>query len=253
MVAGARWPDENRLLMTPEECTADAAPEIDRLVIAIHLRSRERGRAVARRYGLDRAGPVLEFRTAILAGPVARSTAEGVARYFAPGQLDEELRNQVGHGIFVVDETDGHLRLTERGRALAEDLYDLHALVTVEAWSSHQPEVRRLNDLTGRLLAAGRATAGPAFAGMSTPYERPRDPMELLLFNRLGAFRYHRADAHAAAWAAAGHTAESINALEPGPEREAIEADTNRRAAAPYEALAPAERLQLLTALAALP
>jgi hypothetical protein len=204
---------------------------------------------VARRYGLDRAGPVVEFRTAILAGPVARSTAAAVARYFAPGQLDEELRNQVGHGIFVIDETDGHLGLTERGRALAEDLYDVHAVVTVETWSRHEPEVGTLNELTGRLLAAGRATAGPAFAGMSTPYERPGDPAELLLFNRLGAFRYHRADAHAAAWAAAGHTAESINALEPGPERDAIETDTNRRAAPPYEALTPAERLEYLTHL----
>jgi hypothetical protein len=239
--------------MTPEECAAYVAPAIDRVFIGIHLRSRERGRAVSRSHGLDRAGPLLEFRTALLAGPVARSTAEGVARYFEPGQLDEELGIQVGHGTLIVDERDGRFRLTERGRLVVEELYDVHALVTVEVWSSHESAVGALNDLVGRLLEAGRPTGGPAFAGMCTPQERPGDPVGLLLFNRLGAFRYHRADAHAAAWAAAGHTVESIVALEPGPERDAIETDTNRRAAPPYDALTPDERLRLLAALAALP
>jgi hypothetical protein len=36
------------------------------------------------------------------------------------------------------------------------------------------------------------------------PYERPVDPHGVLLFNRLAALRYHRSDAHAAAWAARG-------------------------------------------------
>ena len=48
-------------------------------------------------------------------------------------------------------------------------------------------------------------------------------PAAALLLNRLGTLRYHRADAHAAAWAEAGHTAASIQALGPGPARDAIE------------------------------
>ncbi|MBM0226818.1 MULTISPECIES: hypothetical protein [Micromonospora] len=43
--------------------------------------------------------------------------------------------------------------------------------------------------------------------------------------NRLGTLRYHRADAHAAAWRAAGHTAAGIPELPPGAERLAMLAD----------------------------
>jgi hypothetical protein len=68
-----------------------------------------------------------------------------------------------------------------------------------------------------------------------------------------GTLRYHRADAHATAWTAAGHTATSITALPPGPPRATIEAETDRLAAPPYAALTADERLTLLADLAAVP
>lgn len=239
--------------MTPEQCAAFVAPAIDRVVIGVHLRSQARGRAVARAHGLERAGVLVELRSALLAGPVDRSTAEAVARYFPPGGLDEELRAQVDQGMLAVDEAGGRIALTGRGAVVVNELYDVHAEVTAEAWSGHEAEVRALHDLAGRLLEAARPTAGPALAGMGRPHERVGDPVTLVLFNRLSALRYHRADAHAAAWAAAGHTPETIVAAAPGPERDAVEADTNRRAAPPYAALTPDERLRFLADLAALP
>jgi hypothetical protein len=238
--------------MTPEECAAAVAPAIDRAVIDIHLRSRDRGREVARAHGLERAGILVELRSALLAGPVDRSTAEAVARYFPEGGLDEELRAQVAQGMLEVDEPDGRLQVTEQGTVVVHQFYDVHAEVTAGAWAEPADDVRWLVDVAGRLLEAARPTGGAAFAGMSRPHERLGDPAALVLFNRLSALRYHRADAHAAAWAAAGHTAESINQLESGPERDAIEADTNRRAAPPFATLAADERLHLLAALAAL-
>ncbi|MEV0805522.1 hypothetical protein [Micromonospora sp. NPDC050200] len=75
----------------------------------------------------------------------------------------------------------------------------------------------------------------------------------MLLLNRLGPLRYHRADAHAAAWTAAGHPASSVSELPEGPERRAIELETDRRAASPYAALTAEERLAVLADLAALP
>jgi hypothetical protein len=65
--------------------------------------------------------------------------------------------------------------------------------------------------------------------------------------------RFHRFDAHVAAWTAAGLTAAEVQALPPGPERDAIEAATNERAAAPYEALSRAERFAFVAGLGALP
>ncbi|MFD2356943.1 hypothetical protein ACFSTC_58395 [Nonomuraea ferruginea] len=86
------------------------------------------------------------------------------------------------------------------------------------------------------MLGKAMAEPGDALAVMAPPYEPEGAPAGLLLFNRLAALRYARADAHAAAWQAAGLTAAEVVALEPGPLRERIEAGTNRRAAVPYEA-----------------
>src|SRR5690606_40241417 len=90
--------------------------------------------------------------------------------------------------------------------------------------------------LAGRALGKARAEPGDALAAMAPPYEPEGSPAGLLLFNRLAALRYARADAHAAAWREAGLTAAEVVALEPGPLRTRVEAGTNRRAAVPYRA-----------------
>jgi hypothetical protein len=69
----------------------------------------------------------------------------------------------------------------------------------------------------------------------------------------LSVLRYHRADAHAAAWQAAGLTSVTMRQLPSGPSRDAIEAETNRRAGVPYATLSPDERITFLAGLAALP
>jgi hypothetical protein len=259
MVAAALGSDQTAALpmsdtvnLSPRRVAPLIAPVIDRVVIGILLRVLPHGRRLAEAHGLSRSGGLVEFRYALLAGPVERTTAEAVARYFSPGGLDEELDAQVEQGMIVVDAA-GRISLTDAGRSFVTAIYDLHAEMTAEAWEGQADDVDRLCTLVGRVLAEGQATAGPAFAGMSAVYERAGDPPALVLFNRLSALRYHRADAHAAAWAAAGHTAESIRAMAPGPARQSIEDDTNRRAAAPYVALTADERLDLLAGLAALP
>lgn len=237
--------------LSPYRFAPLVAPVIDRVVIGIHLRAGPRARELARARRLSRIGGLVEFRFALLAGPVDRATSEAVARYFPPGALDEEIDAQVAQGMLDVDGRD-RLALTRKGRELVDAVYDLHVEVTTEAWEGQMAGLSRLADLVDRLLEAGRPTAGPAFAGMGRVHERPGDPPGLVLFNRLSALRYHRADAHAEAWAATGHTADTIRELAPGPAREAIEDETNRLASPPYEALTPDERLELLAGLAAL-
>jgi len=146
--------------------------------------------------------------------------------------------------------TGDELAPGDRTAAFLDELYDLHAHITTTCWPA---DLSRLLDIAGRLLTAATATGGPAFAVFNPPHERPGDPPGVLLFNRLAALRYHRSDAHAAAWAARGLTAAEIVALPADtPLRQDIEADTNRRAALPYEALPPNERLRFLAELAAL-
>ena len=73
------------------------------------------------------------------------------------------------------------------------------------------------------------------------------------LAEHLTSLRFHRYDAHVGAWRAEGLTVDEVQALAPGPVRDRIEAETNRRAAPPYAALDPAGRLELLAGLGALP
>jgi hypothetical protein len=131
----------------------------------------------------------------------------------------------------------------------------------------------------------------PAFRRQHAAPDPPDATPAALLLARLTALRYLRADAHAAAWATAGLDAAQIGALtallrgtipswdgvdaalerlqhrgqaahdgttwhltERGrAEREAIEADTNERAAPPWAALTATERAALLHGLARLP
>jgi hypothetical protein len=130
-------------------------------------------------------------------------------------------------------------------------VYDLHAAVTAEVWPAG---VAGPLETAGRLLAAAGGSGGAAFGAFAPPYERRADPPGLLLFNRLGALRYHRSDAHAAAWAARGLTAAGMVRLGAGdPLRRQIEAETDRLAAPPYAALTAEQRLAFLAALATLP
>lgn len=88
---------------------------------------------------------------------------------------------------------------------------------------------------------------------MSPVYEPADASPALMVTSRMGALRHHRADAHRAAWAAAGPTLPELRALPDGPQRQAIENETNRRDTPIYEALTEAERWEFLAILAAMP
>jgi hypothetical protein len=131
-------------------------------------------------------------------------------------------------------------------------MYQVGAEVTGQLWSHDDDALNALNDLAGRVVQAGLATGGDAYMTMAPPYEPADATVGVLLHHRLSVLRYHRADAHAAAWQAAGLTAEAMVQLPEGPMRAAIEAETNRRAGVPYAVLSVDERVALLAGLAAL-
>ncbi|MFC7649805.1 hypothetical protein ACFQX6_62790 [Streptosporangium lutulentum] len=179
--------------------------------------------------------------------PVRPLTAEGLTALYRYNPFSRaEIEAQIAQGVLV---DDGALHATDLALAFISALYEVHATVTGELWAAHADRLPELVDLTGRLLAAGADSGGAAFAQASPPYEPEGTPAGVLLFNRLAALRYHRADVHAAVWREAGLTAAQIIALAPGAARDRIEAETNRRAAAPYEALTTRERQTLLLGL----
>jgi hypothetical protein len=238
----------------PARVAAQIAPIIDRLRNAVS------GLVLARSAELTSAAGVPEeairtvamLRNRMPDRPVTRDQVVTVMRYVPVPQVDAGIARALDAGL-LHGAAHGELRLADRGRTAVEQLYRLMSDIVGGLWAGHDARVATLLDLTARALDAAARSAGPAFAVMHPPYEPPAAPPAVVLAERLTPLRFHRFDAHVAAWEAAGLTVEEVVALPPGPERDRIEDDTNRRAAAPYAALDPRERQQLLDDLGRLP
>jgi hypothetical protein len=241
--------------LSPPGFAAVIAPVVDRVFRATMAAGRGRGGAdISQRYGGPPAiGFLIDFRTRLAwpGGEVSRTQFEALTRYRDQAECWRVIDEQVAHGMLELG-PDGQISATDRGRAFLVEIYALHARVTEELWADHQPRVVRLAPLLSSALCAAVQTAGEALRAMAPPYEPAGAGAGVLVFNRLGTLRYHRADAHAAAWVVAGLTAAQIVALPTGSRRDAIEADTDRRAAPPFAVLTAAQRRDLLTDLAAL-
>jgi hypothetical protein len=230
------------------------APVIDRVFRSGMGAARERGGRdlVLARGGAARVGWLIEFRTS-LAWPgrtVSQEQFAAVTRYRDQDAARASLRRSAELG--ALDLVDGGLRASADGQAFLGELFAHQGVAVSQHWADELTYVQGCLEPLARVLAAAALDQGPAFAAMAPPYEPADAPPGLLLLNRLGTLRYHRADAHAAAWMAAGLTAATIVTMPAGPDRDAIEADTNRRAALPFAALDVNDRLRLLADLAAL-
>jgi hypothetical protein len=192
-----------------------------------------------------------QLRTALLARAVTADGLAAVYRYRDPADVQRDVVALMAGGL--VEQADDALHATERGRMILTRMYDRTAQVADELWAERKGSLAELADLAGRLVHTGLASGGKAYGTMAPPFEPLDASPALLLHSRLSVLRYHRQDAHAAAWQAVGFTSTTIRQLPAGPEREAIEAETNHRDAPPYGSLTPDERLTFLMGLAALP
>jgi hypothetical protein len=240
--------------ITPDCCAALVTPQIERLTFAVIHASIERAGPRLVTYGvpLDAIDIVGQLRTGLVARPVSTAGLAAVYRYRDADQVRRNLDTLTSAGI-IEQADDGAIRATGTGRALLAVMYESGAEAAAELWSAHRETVADLNELARRLVVAAEASGGDAYAAVAPPYEPPDASPELLLHHRLAVLRYHRADAHAAAWHATGHTVATIRGLADGPERERIEAETNRRASRPYATLSAAERSRLVSGLTGLP
>lgn len=228
-------------------------PVLDRVYVGARAASRERVRAAYQRLGLT-PGFESSFYFGLLARPMT-AEAFAAATTYSGGDMSEEL----AQGTAERDDA-GTWRLTGLGRQAAQAVQQALGEGAEEHWSrttiATMPGlavVPRLVELVGTLLAAGLATGGPAFRAMVPVYEPAGASPALCLITRLGALRHHRADAHRAAWAAAGLTVDQLQALPDGPRRWAIEAETDRLDEPIYAVLPAGERIELLAGLGALP
>jgi hypothetical protein len=225
-------------------------PVLDRVYLSLRRAAAPAVRAMYAARGLE-PGLESDVYFALLDHPVPDAAVAAINVY---REFDADAERRRG----VVALADGRWSLTDEGRTVASALAMRVGAGAGELWSRRPiptmpgtAVLPRLDDVVGRLLEAGRASGGPAFLGVTPVYAAEDAATSLTM--RLGALRHHRADAHRAAWAAAGLTAETVVALPDGPVRQAVEDDTDRRDAPIYAALSATERLELLAGLAALP
>jgi hypothetical protein len=149
--------------------------------------------------------------TSLLHGPVPVDSIDVIYPYLPARIRDALIENNVTEGLLTVE--DGHLHVTEAGREptrLASVLLDDSADAM---WAGCE-----LDDVeaTSRMLVDfGRGLAPPmtpsAFAVTQSLIDRPTPGGRT--FRQLSALRYWRADAHRAAWAAAGLNVQEAHAL----------------------------------------
>jgi len=240
--------------ISPDRYASLIAPVLERLTFAIVRQSVSQASGAPASGGptTDSMRMFAQLRSALAGRTVTAAGIAAVYRYRDPDEVRRDLDGLVAAGLIDVA-ADGAVQATETGRRMLAAMYQTGAEVTSQLWGQYDDALAGLNDLAGRVVQAGLATGGEAYLTMAPPYEPVDATVGLLLHHRLSVLRYHRADAHAAAWQAAGLTSETVAQLDTGPARAAIEEETNRRAGLPYADLSADERLVFLGGLAALP
>jgi hypothetical protein len=238
----------------PARIAAEIAPQLDRVRLAVSGFMRTKTEEVSKRYDV----------------PAPALLVLGMLRHTLPGRVvavDDVLElfvyapsEQTRAGIDAlvtsgaVESARGHaLAVTDFGREILHTFFGLSREFIDALWAGHAERVAALLPIAEQAAAAVSETGGAAARIMTPPYDPPDASPALRLAERLSVLRFHRFDAHAEAWRDEGLSAEQVQALEPGEQRDRIEAETNRRAAAPYAVLEPQQRLDLLGGLQQLP
>lgn len=240
--------------MSPAAFAALAAPGVSRAFVGAMRACGSRARDALGAYPRQGIGYLIDLRNPFADGrELTLDDVAAVARYSSPQTREQAMASSVEHGMLEVRR--GAYRATERGSEFLRDLWAMQVSVLDERWGT-APWVHRLNDVLGQVLDTAAGSAGAAWSVQAPPHEPAGSSPAVVLLNRLSTLRYHRADAHAAAWQEAGLSASEIAAMPWGTQwssiRTQVEADTNWRDAAAYDGLSAEDRLQFLGDLAAL-
>ncbi|WP_188188891.1 hypothetical protein [Nonomuraea sp. SYSU D8015] len=222
---------------------AAIAPIINAAHVNLHVAARRAVTELAETSGVT-PGYLSDLRFTFPLRPVTRAQLAAVYRYREAAEREDGVQEHLREGTLT---DDGALRLTGKGMAFIHRLYELHAAAAGRVWAGC--DLPGLAGLVGRVLDGAERVPGGALEAVAPPYEPEWATPGVLLFNRLAVLRYHRADAHAAAWQAAGLSAAEIVGLTDGPSRAGIEADTNERAGAAYATLSDNDRETLYDGL----
>jgi hypothetical protein len=240
-------PDSGAVLA---EFAKKVAPVVDRIRLSMMHAAFSSGPPPSfRAAGLDDAAGLLlaYLRNAYPDRVVTRTAVRSVFTYQPDEPVDPGIDALVESGL-LAEPVFGDLMLTPAGQRCLEDLHAVADAAAVTAWAHSGQSVATAGPLVERALDAAWDTGGEAFAVMA-PVHLPEEMSEAgLLAERLTGLRFHRFDAHIAAWRDAGYSVPDLDSLS-DLERAALDVDTNARAAGPYAVLSPSERKQMLAGL----
>src|SRR5690554_6579179 len=267
------------------EIAREAAPEIDRLVLAVNALAATRDEELiplAREAGLDSLEGVMHFADFVLAGVLTPRLAELRLRYRAPELVQANLRNWLDRGL--VEHRGDQLVATGRMRGLLEEALAVRARAAAELWHDHPSEVATATGIARVVSQAASPEHEVAVAHREVPVP---DDEYLALHTLLTNLRYIRQHDHAEAWSSRGLSAPAMvvmtalwhgSPVEPGAVgldelvaagyatadpvalthvgvdiRDAIEEETDQRAQASFSVLGEEDATAFLAALRILP
>jgi hypothetical protein len=271
--------------VSPMDIALAAAPHIDRLVLSVarqvdishgaHLSG------LAQECGLETLDLIPHLADFLLGGVLTRELAGVRLRYRPSEQVLARLDELAEKSL--IRQTDSGLVATPPLRPLLEALHRAQAEVAAAMWGAHAEDVTAAASIARTVAHAASTDHTVAAVHRSLP--EPLDPY-LLLHSRLVTLRYIRQHDHAVAWLQHGLTAAEMVVLtslwqagrvvapselgrlielglaETDPPRltdhgrevrEAIEAETNRRAQQTFDVLDDEIAGEFLAALQRLP
>lgn len=251
---------KGRLRMNTETVGLDAArcaelvaPALDRLRLTLADSAKAQLPPIAAAHGLDMPSMMTAayLRNVYPDRVFSPTSLLAVFTYQSTDQVTAGLRALLVDGHLEQAE-DERLSLSVSGRNLLHDIVAAGDQAAQDLWSQDGDTLDRLLPMVEQAVAA-IDDGGDTFAVMApSPGNEARLSEEGRFAELLTALRFHRFDNHIAAWRSAGLSLAQIKELGPGPERDAIESETNLRASTPYRVLSPDDRLELVAGLAAL-
>lgn len=235
-------------MTSPSQCAALVAPQVDRLRIAMGRAGNARMSELIKPFDLDdSSGYVLAMmRNMFPSRSVRLSDFERVFTY-QPGLVQSALPVLRSKGL--VEVTESTVRLADAGTSVIGEVHRIAGEMARALWSTADDGVKVAHALVSRALESTPPVTG-AYAVLAPPHASGDPAADLA--EQLSSVRFHRYDAHIDAWESLGFTVATVRELE-GPERDAIEEDTNRRDGRLWDTLEPSDRETLVDVLRALP
>jgi hypothetical protein len=237
----------------PAAYSSFVAPVIDRTAISLHNAVGKEQMTALRGEHRFHPGALALFAGMLSAGPISKAEFSELMRYQHFGSSDEFLTGLADRGAVTIAD-DGSFSATPAALDVAKNVVNLQAETVTKLFAPLATSLPELRGLINRCRVAAIEDPISTLSRLSGRAWLPEAASDAArIWDASVVLRMHRSDAHAKAWAEAGHSALSIRSLSPGTERAAIEARTNELAATPWAPLSSSERLTLLAGLGALP